>query len=118
MWKSRRELFNEYLLAKIGVDTAENEPCEVRKFELSEMLNLNFEISKLLFATQHTFGALPHLLILARWCRRPVPRRLVVRAFGGDFSVLTQEVFNCRRREGHEPEVAQVLEHVRVLALL
>jgi len=30
-------------------------------------------------------------------------------------------VFNCRRREGHEPEVAQVLEHLLmalVLALL
>ena len=26
--KSRRELSNEYLLAKIGVDTAENEPLE------------------------------------------------------------------------------------------
>ena len=28
MCKSRRELSNEYLLAKIGVDTAENEPLE------------------------------------------------------------------------------------------
>ena len=27
--KPRRELSNEYLLAKIGVDTAENEPCKV-----------------------------------------------------------------------------------------
>ena len=27
--RSRQELFNEYLLAKIGVDTAENEPLEV-----------------------------------------------------------------------------------------
>jgi len=27
--RSRRELSNEYLLAKIGVDTAENEPLEV-----------------------------------------------------------------------------------------
>ena len=27
--RSRRELSNEYLLAKIGVDTAENEPCQV-----------------------------------------------------------------------------------------
>ena len=26
---------NEYLLTKFGFDTAENEPCEVRKFELS-----------------------------------------------------------------------------------
>ena len=26
--RSRRELSNEYLLAKIGVDTAENEPCK------------------------------------------------------------------------------------------
>ena len=29
MCRSRRELSNEYLLAKIGFDTAENEPCEV-----------------------------------------------------------------------------------------
>ena len=27
--RSRQELSNEYLLAKIGVDTAENEPCKV-----------------------------------------------------------------------------------------
>ena len=27
--RSRRELFNEYWLEKIGVDTAENEPLEV-----------------------------------------------------------------------------------------
>ena len=29
MCRSRRELSNEYLLAKIGVDTAENKPLEV-----------------------------------------------------------------------------------------
>ena len=29
MCRSRRELSNEYLLAKIGVDTADNEPLEV-----------------------------------------------------------------------------------------
>ena len=29
MCRSRRELSNEYLLAKFGVDTAENEPCKV-----------------------------------------------------------------------------------------
>ena len=29
MCRSRRELSNEYVLAKIGVDTAENEPCKV-----------------------------------------------------------------------------------------
>ena len=29
MCRSRRELSNEYLLAKIGVDTAEHEPLEV-----------------------------------------------------------------------------------------
>ena len=29
MCRSRRELSNEYLLANIGVDTAENEPLEV-----------------------------------------------------------------------------------------
>ena len=28
-YRSRQELSNEYLLAKIGVDTAENEPLEV-----------------------------------------------------------------------------------------
>ena len=33
--KSRRELSNECLLAKFGFDTAENEPCKDRKFELS-----------------------------------------------------------------------------------
>ena len=27
--RSRRELSNEYLLAKFGFDTAENEPCKV-----------------------------------------------------------------------------------------
>ena len=54
MCRSRRELSNEYLLAKFGFDTAENEPCEVRKFELSEIVNLNFELSKLLFAAQDT----------------------------------------------------------------
>ena len=30
MCRSRRELSNEYLLGEIGVDTAENEPLEVR----------------------------------------------------------------------------------------
>ena len=29
MCRSRRELSNEYLIAKIGFDTAENEPCKV-----------------------------------------------------------------------------------------
>ena len=29
MCRSRRELSNAYLLAKVGFDTAENEPCEV-----------------------------------------------------------------------------------------
>ena len=29
MCRSRRELSNAYLLAKVGVDTAENEPLEV-----------------------------------------------------------------------------------------
>ena len=29
MCRSRRELSNEYLLAKFGFDTAENEPCNV-----------------------------------------------------------------------------------------
>ena len=29
MFRSRREVSNECLLAKIGLDTAENEPCRV-----------------------------------------------------------------------------------------
>ena len=29
MCRSRRELSNEYLLAKIGFDTAKNEPCQI-----------------------------------------------------------------------------------------
>ena len=29
LFRSRRELSNEYLLAKFGFDTAENEPCKV-----------------------------------------------------------------------------------------
>ena len=29
MCRSRRELSNEYLLAKFGFDTAENEPCKI-----------------------------------------------------------------------------------------
>ena len=28
-WRSRRELSNAYFLAKIGLDTSENEPCQV-----------------------------------------------------------------------------------------
>ena len=35
MCRSRRELSNEYLLAKFGFDTAENEPCEVCPIERS-----------------------------------------------------------------------------------
>ena len=31
--RSRQELSNEYLLAKIGFDTAENEPCNVCPIE-------------------------------------------------------------------------------------
>ena len=41
--RSRRELSNEYLLAKIGVDTAENEPLKVR-------------------ITDHTFDHIPSVL--------------------------------------------------------
>ena len=39
--RSRRELSNEYLLAKIGVDTAENEPLEVR-VKIHFMKNYSF----------------------------------------------------------------------------
>jgi len=41
--RSRRELSNEYLLAKIGFDTAENEPLKVR-------------------ITDHTFDHIPSVL--------------------------------------------------------
>ena len=41
--RSRRELSNEYLVAKIGFDTAENEPLKVR-------------------ITDHTFDHIPSLL--------------------------------------------------------
>ena len=54
--RSWRELSNESFLAKFGFDAAENEPSQVRKFELLGILNLNFEISKLLFAAQAAFG--------------------------------------------------------------
>ena len=35
MCRSRRELSHEYLIAKIGLDAAENEPSEILKFGLS-----------------------------------------------------------------------------------
>ena len=54
--RSRQELSNECLVVKFGFDTAENEPYQVRTFELSEILNLNFEISKLLVAAQASFS--------------------------------------------------------------
>ena len=43
MCRSRRELSNEYLLAKFGFDTAENEPLKVR-------------------ITDHTFDHIPSVL--------------------------------------------------------
>jgi len=43
--RSRRELSNEYLLAKIGFDTAENEPLKVR-------------------ITDHTFDHIPSVLYM------------------------------------------------------
>ena len=36
--RSRQELSNEYLVAKIGFDTAENEPSEVRQNGLRRLL--------------------------------------------------------------------------------
>ena len=44
--RSRRELSNAYLLAKIGFDTAENEPCKVCPLERSRMKNEVQEIKK------------------------------------------------------------------------
>ena len=51
MCRSRRELSNEYLPAKFGFDTAENEPSKVRALR---NLNLNVKTSKPLFAAQTT----------------------------------------------------------------
>ena len=39
--RSRQELSNEYLLAKIGVDTAENEPLQVMGFNF-QVMGFNF----------------------------------------------------------------------------
>ena len=36
--RSRRELSNEYLLAKFGFDTAENEPCKVCPLSVYRLL--------------------------------------------------------------------------------
>ena len=38
--KSRRELSNEYLLAKFGFDTAENEPSKVRPIPRGEAIRV------------------------------------------------------------------------------
>ena len=50
--RSRRELSNEYLLAKFGFDTAENEPCEVHKFKFWNLKVRSSSSLKSLFATQ------------------------------------------------------------------
>ena len=47
--RSRRELSNAYLLAKIGVDTAENEPLEVRgensiQYSLHSLTGTTFDL--------------------------------------------------------------------------
>ena len=50
--RSRRELSNAYLLAKIGVDTAENEPCKVCPLSLYRSPRFSFEY--------HSLGLRPH----------------------------------------------------------
>ena len=80
MCRSRRELSNEYLLAKFGFDTAENEPCKA--CPLSAYRSPRFSLlvysardSGLLFPHDHngpeswfylkeTFGAQVFLLVL------------------------------------------------------
>ena len=65
MCRSRRELSNAYLLAKIGVDTAENEPLEVWaensiQYSLHSLLNLHgFPVDKLLRQLQDHVRLLP-----------------------------------------------------------
>ena len=44
MWKSRRELSNEYLPVIIGFDTAENEPCKVCPLSAYRSLLLSLQI--------------------------------------------------------------------------
>ena len=55
--RSRKMLQNEYLVAKIGFDTAENEPSKVdiSIFRALRNLKLKFDISNLLFTTQNIF---------------------------------------------------------------
>ena len=79
--RSRRELSNEYLLAKIGVDTAENEPLEVW--------------GKIRFIIH-----LPPYLRGCR-CRREAPGahapRLAAKR-GADFSICQLNFHSCRIR--------------------
>ena len=55
--RSRQELFNEYLLAKFGVDTAENEPCKVCPISLEKMNKLIKLLNPLLTDRPGTAGS-------------------------------------------------------------
>ena len=78
--RSRKMLKNEYLVTKIGLDTAENEPEKVRKFELSGICNYtlqHFKTVELLFAAQLPLYRLPQrsdILPLACSYLPPFPR--------------------------------------------
>ena len=65
--RSRRELSNAYLLAKIGVDTAENEPCKVCPLSVYRSPRCVAVVATGL--TVSTSGA---LAVLVRWYRADV----------------------------------------------
>ena len=59
MCRSRRELSNAYLLAKIGVDTAENEPLEVWREN-----SIQYSLHSLVGTVEDVVLAPGHLVVL------------------------------------------------------
>ena len=62
--RSRRELSNEYLLARIGVDTAENEPLElwgkiIQYYSFVSLLLIAFDFDPVSFPPTHTHNRHP-----------------------------------------------------------
>ena len=70
--RSRRELSNAYSLAKIGFDTAENEPCEVCPLSENTQPRTNESVGdEVVWSTRVSRSSLPSscLFTWARWCR-------------------------------------------------